>query len=608
MIKYVFLLLGLSLCVQINAQTDDEVIAKIGNIPITKKEFIQRYEMMPQVDRQMKGITEQLKEEFLYGIIFEKLFAQAAIEKKLDTVEVTAFNIHEFEKMFVRDVLYTKEVSDKAKGMSQQLLSQYLSSATKVFARTLFSTDEKEIRNYANLLAKGLAFDSLLVELPEQAKDTLTFEIGMEDEALEKQMFALPEGANTAPMHFEDGWYLYHIIKRYEPILEKSQGWETEYQQIKKVARQRAEREFFIRYMKTIFLNKKAEASGSLLKLSADKIVILLKTKTIAEKDGKDKLYLTPEDFYTLEKTMLADSLSKVFVKLGKENIPLKNFIRFLNFENPGFASSETKHVLSVLNGKTKEFIEREVLAAEGYKQKLEQTTEVKESFGMWKDFLLHLAMQGAFLDSAKVSDEEAAAFYAKRNLNKEQVTLVNIIEVLTNSLDVVDTVLQKLKEGVELKTLAQKYSIREMTKGSSGEFGMFPITSFGEIGRIAGTLSVGETYGPLKVAEGYSIFKLIEKKKPEFLANEDFAATKEKLKKDMAFNKLRTSLNDFSAGLARKYGITINERVLKSTSVTSLNSVIYRYLGFGGKITAVPMMTPFTDWIEEWKKNTITP
>jgi len=264
--------------------------------------------------------------------------------------------------------------------------------------------------------------------------------------------------------------------------------------------------------------------------------------------------------------------------------------------------------VLSVLNRKTKEFIEREVLAEEGYRQKLERTEEVKASFNMWKEFLLHQAMQAAFLDSAKVSDDEVADYYAKRNLKKGSTTLVNIIEILTGNLETVDTILQKLNEGVDIKTLARQYSEREMTRESSGEFGLFPTTSFGEIGRIAGTLKIGDLYGPLKVPEGYSIFRLIDKKNSELSTDQEFAVMKEKYRRDLAFNKLRNSIINYSVELARKYGIMINEDILKVTQVTNLNSVIYRYIGFGGKITAVPMMTPFTEWVEAWKKNSLTP
>ena len=212
------------------------------------------------------------------------------------------------------------------------------------------------------------------------------------------------------------------------------------------------------------------------------------------------------------------------------------------------------------------------------------------------------------FLAGKKVSDEEVAAYYAKRNSKKESPPLVNIIEILTNSLETVDTVLQKLKEGIDFKILAKQYSQRELTKENDGEFGLFPTTSFGEIGRIAGLLKIGEMYGPLKVPEGYSIFKLTDKKNSKFSTDEEFSMMKEKLKRDLAFNKLRSSIIQYSVELARKYGITINENLLKATPVTNLNSVIYRYIGFGGKITAVPMMTPFTDWVEEWKKVNTAP
>jgi hypothetical protein len=31
---------------------------------------------------------------------------------------------------------------------------------------------------------------------------------------------------------------------------------------------------------------------------------------------------------------------------------------------------------------------------------------------------------------------------------------------------------------------------------------------------------------------------------------------------------------------------------------------VVYRYMGFGGRILAVPMTTPFIEWVEKWQKS----
>ncbi|MCK7516464.1 MAG: peptidylprolyl isomerase [Ignavibacteriales bacterium] len=54
------------------------------------------------------------------------------------------------------------------------------------------------------------------------------------------------------------------------------------------------------------------------------------------------------------------------------------------------------------------------------------------------------------------------------------------------------------------------------MDKKSNGEYGLFPVTENGEIGRIASTMNVGDIYGPLELKEGYSIFKLIDKQGTE--------------------------------------------------------------------------------------------
>lgn len=49
-------------------------------------------------------------------------------------------------------------------------------------------------------------------------------------------------------------------------------------------------------------------------------------------------------------------------------------------------------------------------------------------------------------------------------NQPKEFPTVVNIIEVLTDDLSIVDTVLNELKKGTDIRLLAAKYSIRDFT------------------------------------------------------------------------------------------------------------------------------------------------
>ena len=76
---------------------------------------------------------------------------------------------------------------------------------------------------------------------------------------------------------------------------------------------------------------------------------------------------------------------------------------------------------------------------------------------------------------------------------------LVNIVEILTDSLENVEKIFNELKSGKDIKLISQKKFNKENgLKRKDGEYGLFPITQHGEIGRIASTMNVGDVYGHL--------------------------------------------------------------------------------------------------------------
>ncbi len=77
----------------------------------------------------------------------------------------------------------------------------------------------------------------------------------------------------------------------------------------------------------------------------------------------------------------------------------------------------------------------------------------------------------------------------------------------------------------------------------------------------------------------------------------------KERIRKELQQRKFDKERNKLVAQLAQKYVKNINMELLKSIQVTNLNMFVYRYMGFGGKMTAVPIISPYVSWYEEWKK-----
>jgi len=272
--------------------------------------------------------------------------------------------------------------------------------------------------------------------------------------------------------------------------------------------------------------------------------------------------------------------------------------------EMPLASSSLTVVAAVKLNGRVRYFIERELVVREAYSRGMQNLPEVKYYTDMWKNYYMAQLYKRSYIDSAKVSDDEAFNYYKSKNREITIPMQVNIVEILTDSLEVIEKVLDALKEGDDIGNLAKQYSKRVWTKNMNGEFGFFPVTMYGEIGKIASTMEIGEVYGPLKVPEGYSIFKLIDKKKETVQEPKPFEDVKDDVKNRLMANKLEDKVNAQTVKLANEFGLKIDDGVFSSLKVTNLAMVAFRYMGFGGRILGVPLTSPYSEWYDPWLKS----
>jgi len=68
-----------------------------------------------------------------------------------------------------------------------------------------------------------------------------------------------------------------------------------------------------------------------------------------------------------------------------------------------------------------------------------------------------------------------------------------------------------------------------------------------------------------------------------------------------LSFQKGKALLNQKTAEFAVKYGISIDSQVFNSIQATEMSTMVIRYFGFGGSMTAVPMLAPDFQWMEEY-------
>lgn len=604
-LKFILLLLPL---VTLYPQTaGEDYLAKAGYKTITTSEFIERYEMTPGFRRHVKGMEESTQLEFLFTLVAEKLFALEASELRLDTTEVITFSTRAFEKMFVRDALFQREVKNKISVTEEEIILATIRNASRLYVNFLFSEDEDEINQLYNYLNQGVPFDSILAESPERNEQLSPIQVtfGQLEESIEDSVFNLKVGEYTKPLLTPDGWYIFRLVNRSENIFitdgDKDEAMKTLIRIVEGRKLRKRQAEFYIDF----FGDQKVEVNPAIFESLAQKISAIVEyKKNNFDVKQDDPVHLDAFDVISIENQIGDDTLSMPFIKLDENPISTQEFIRSIAFDGFNISDYKLNFVRASLDLTTRRVIEYELFYREGIKRGYQNLPEVKNEVERWVDNYLFQELQNRIVDSINVTDQEVKDYYEMLNQPKHFPVVVNIIEVLTSELEIVETVIAELNKGTDIKLLAARYSERDFTRGRNGEFGRFAVTSHGEIGRIAETMEIGDIYGPLKVPEGYSIFKLIEKYDEYIEPLKPFEQVKEQYRMDLMFDKARLKLIEYTYNLAVKHNIELNLNEFDNIEVTSLPSFGIRHLGFGGKITAVPILAPNVEWAYRWIQN----
>jgi parvulin-like peptidyl-prolyl isomerase len=582
-------------------------VAKVGNLEISDEEFLKRYEFTPAFNRHLKSNTESKKIEFLFTLVAEKLWALEAIDQKLDTTEVIRFISKSFEKMFVRDQLFKSEVKNKIVITDQDLISGLNKKSIKLYVNFLFSEDYDEINSLHNLLNQGISFDSILAESPEKDEQINPIEIvfGQMEESIEDMLYNLKINEYTKPVLTTDGWYIFKVANRSEQMLIGEVDKDEELKLIKKTIEARRLIERQKEFYADFFKDKKVDVDPEIFEDIAQSISLsfAFKKNSLVIADN-ELINLDVDDIGRMELKFGKEKLNKVFIKFSDNPIFTKDYLNMLLFD--GFNSKEYKinYIRASLDERVRKDIEKELLYREGLKRGYDNYLEVKNEVEIWRANYLFQILREKFRDSVSVSEDEVLSYYEKLNQPESYPMLVNIVEVLTDSIENVEKIFEEINSGVDIKTVAKKYNKREWTKKKDGEYGLFAISQYGEIGKIASTMNVGDVYGPLKLPEGFSIFKLIDKQSEKIIPAQPFERVKNQYREELTFNKLNKKMTDYTYKLAVKHRISLNIDRLQEIQVTTLPSFAIRYIGFGGKITAVPILAPNVDWADEWIRN----
>ena len=582
---------------------EEQVVAKVGDYIIYESEFNERFDFSAHPKLMQKSDQLEAKKEFLKQLIAEKLLSLDAKEKGYDTLKVITDIITPLENMFVRDALYSHEIKDKISLKPVELREGIERIKKNLSVGFIFSKNENESRQLYNSLLSGGSFDSLMSLRPEAKDNPKEITFGTMEKSFEDSLYKLKPGEFTQPISTTDGHYILKVFEIKNNTEIKNE--EMMVEDVRRIISTRAEQKLYLDFYQNFFNDTRITADKEIFELFIDGFVPAFQKKYPEEdKDLVNKYHLNGVEVTSILNTLSADLKLKKFIGIKNKIIMPDYFLNQLSHTGFYVRDITEKNIRASLSSYIRKFIEDELLTLHGLQQNLGNSPDVKKYIGMWKDsYLSKLLMTGMF-DSVKVSEQEAYSIYEQNEWKEEVPDLVNIIEILTDSLQVVETVLNELAAGKDIRELAALYTIRDSLRTRRGETGFFSPVKFGEIGKAALDMKIGDVYGPIKLNDGYSIFKLIDRIPDTTKFTKSYDEVKQELISHLTLLKFEKYVNEYNAALAKKYGITINENVLERLENVYLNLVVVRYMGFGGQIFAVPYTEQFSGWYDIWQNN----
>jgi len=608
-LNIIFILSLLNSITILRAQSD--VIAKIGTNEITEEEFRIRYELSPRILSNDLDSVDSLKLKFLYSLIAEKLLAFNAIDKGLANSEEFKFYYTPIEKIFVRDEVFKVEIKDKVK-INNQDISEGINKYLKILrVKTLASYDSSRISNLYNEVLITGSIDSLSITKSDSSIQISELEIkfgDLDNEIIEDQLYNLKINEVTRPIKNKGSWFIFELTGSKPNVLEISQ---EEFQdEVEKIISNRRIRNLYDEFYRKLFKGFTFKANENIFMEISNVFyeVIISHLKSLPQRDNFQKYYLTEQDLLNVKEKLGSEFLERELFNTPDNSVTVYAFLSDLTIVDVIFNEITRASVNKVLSNELKRFIQQEYIYQYGVKTGVQFSNEVKFQLELWKDNLLSQMTRNSYNSQINVTDGEIEQYYNDTFSDTSEVAQINLQMLTTSDLSQVKSLLNLIEDGNSFEQIASDFiSTKNVTLENISEFGK--LKEFGEAMDIIAELDSGEIYGPVKTPDGYSLVKVVEKSTIPDSIKKEIENRKEDIYQRLFYQKLNELLEDRTIELANKYGVSINQNFINTELYSDINIFAHRYMGFGGRIAAVPYTTPFFKWYYRWKQNsTINP
>ncbi len=207
-------------------------------------------------------------------------------------------------------------------------------------------------------------------------------------------------------------------------------------------------------------------------------------------------------------------------------------------------------------------FVNRELLYADALRKKVDKGAELQQKIeDMRKEMVINTYLQNEIGGRIKVDDKEAESFYTANPAEFRNREEIRISQIVVPDQATAEEMLRKLSIRREFGDLAQNYSTDKASAARRGDVGWFTRKRLPENVRdtVFG-LKVGEVSKPFKMADGYEIYRITDRRAISY----PFKKVKEVIKAQLYNDKLQKELKILVNGLKKETKVQVNEALLK--------------------------------------------
>jgi hypothetical protein len=577
-------------------QLPGNVLGKAGDIFVTEKEFLQRYELLPALQRSRKSRVEESKLELLYSLLAEKLLAQEAREKGLDRDSAFVSSFDEVRKLLARDQLYRDEVRSKVT-ITPAEVRQGITEAQREILISFLFFDRKENAVFVRKQIKTERdFDRLQIDSSlHVVRDTATVIWSDAEPAIERTAYRLKKGEISGVLKAGNGFYILKVDRITSSAFYTSLQPSVLQERVTLKLRERKEEARLNEFVRNALKGKMGYSRPAPFKRLG-----LAIEKAFSKTPVSGKVAISAAMVAEIEKEC-RDILRDTLAVAGSRSWTVRDILNDLFTKGFAVDSASVKSLPTLLNGQIRTWVQQELLAQEALRRGLDQYPEVREQLDMWYQSFLAQWMKLIVKRKISVSEAEVISFL-KQSDSAFVVPKVRIQELKTSTLDHMQQALNELESGKRMEEVIMRWCSDPELRQRKGISNLFPITDRSPIGELASQMTPGQRYGPLKDSTGYVYFELLSKETKGDVNDTSLASRMAAAKKELIRMKEKRMLTLFLAQSGHTRGFDIYQDRLMKLQVSTTPMMTFKIVGFGGRMFAVPFVDPQYEWL------TVTP